>query len=89
MYWSEFFCPPVRGVPHHCAARRTNPREDREAKRMLADIRRGHITGLVFSKLARLARNRRELDEMAEIFQGHDAGLVSNHRHIDTPLRNY
>jgi site-specific DNA recombinase len=28
-----------------------------EAKRMLADIRAGHITGLVFSKLARLARN--------------------------------
>jgi site-specific DNA recombinase len=28
-----------------------------ETKRMLADIRSGQITGLIFSKLARLARN--------------------------------
>ncbi len=28
-----------------------------EAKRMMKDIERGHITGLVFSKLARLSRN--------------------------------
>ena len=34
-----------------------------EAKRMLADIRDGTITGLVFSKLARLARNTKELLE--------------------------
>lgn len=32
-----------------------------EAKRMLVDVRRGHITGLIFSKLARLSRNNREL----------------------------
>jgi site-specific DNA recombinase len=51
---------------------------------MLADIRRGHISGLVFSKLARLARNRRELDEIAEIFQEHDADLVSITDNIDT-----
>jgi len=56
----------------------------REAKRMLEDIRRGHTTGLVFSKLARLARNRRELDEIAEIFQEHDADLVSITDNIDT-----
>jgi len=31
-----------------------------EAKRMMKDIERGHITGLVFSKLARLSRNRCE-----------------------------
>src|SRR5258707_13335186 len=35
--------------------------EHPEAKRMLADIRSGHITGLVFSKIARLARNTKEL----------------------------
>jgi site-specific DNA recombinase len=29
-----------------------------EARRMMKDIERGHITGLVFSKLARLSRNR-------------------------------
>lgn len=28
-----------------------------EAKRMMEDVRRGHIDNLVFSKLARLARN--------------------------------
>ncbi|HYE33232.1 MAG TPA: recombinase family protein [Methylomirabilota bacterium] len=58
--------------------------QHREAQRMIADIRRGHITGLVFSKLARLARNRRELDEIAEIFQEHHADLVSISDNIDT-----
>src|SRR5712692_7810644 len=36
-------------------------REHPEAKRMMADIRCGRIRGLVFSKLARLARNTRDL----------------------------
>src|ERR1700675_2605163 len=36
-------------------------REHPEAKRMIEHITSGHITGLVFSKLARLARNTREL----------------------------
>jgi site-specific DNA recombinase len=40
-----------------------------EAKRMLVDVRRGHITGLIFSKLARLSRNNRELLEFADIFK--------------------
>src|SRR5437870_2068402 len=47
--------------------------EQPEAKRMLADIKTGHITGLIFSKLARLARNTRELLEIADIFQSHGA----------------
>lgn len=55
-----------------------------EAKRMLADIERGHITGLVFSKLARLARNTRELLEMAELFRDAGADLVSLQEAIDT-----
>ncbi|HWN94809.1 MAG TPA: recombinase family protein, partial [Methylomirabilota bacterium] len=55
-----------------------------EAKRMMNDIRRGHITGLAFSKLARLARNRRELDELADFFQQHNADLVSLTDNIDT-----
>src|SRR3954469_13684595 len=37
--------------------------EHPEAKRMLADLRKGHIKALIFSKLARLARNTRELLE--------------------------
>ena len=38
-----------------------------ETKRMLDDIRSGHISGLIFSKLARLARNTKELLEFSEI----------------------
>lgn len=55
-----------------------------EAKRMLADIERGHITGLVFSKLARLARNTRELLDIADIFRSAGADLISLQESIDT-----
>ena len=55
-----------------------------EAKRMIADIRSGHITGLVFSKLARLARSTKELLEFAEIFRHEHADLISLAENIDT-----
>jgi site-specific DNA recombinase len=55
-----------------------------ETKRMLSDIRSGHITGLVFSKLARLARNTKELLEFADIFRKEDADLISLSENIDT-----
>ncbi len=55
-----------------------------EAKRMLADVKRGHITGLVFSKLARLARNTRELLEFAQLFRDAGADLISLQEAIDT-----
>lgn len=55
-----------------------------EAKRMLADIRRGHITGLIFSKLARLARNTKVLLEFADIFRDHGADMISLQETIDT-----
>ncbi|MFM7232840.1 MAG: recombinase family protein [bacterium] len=55
-----------------------------EAKRMLTDIASGRITGLIFSKLARLARNTRELLDFADIFREHDADLISLHEAIDT-----
>lgn len=58
--------------------------EHPEAKRMLADLRRGHISGLIFSKLARLARNTRELLDIADIFRDQDADLVSLGEAIDT-----
>src|SRR5882762_3490067 len=51
--------------------------EHPEAKRMLADLKRGHITGLIFSKLARLARNTKELLEFAELFRINGADMVS------------
>ena len=55
-----------------------------EARRMITDIRSGHITGLIFSKLARLARNTKELLEFADIFQAEEADLVSLQESIDT-----
>src|SRR5579883_508291 len=55
-----------------------------EARRMMKDIERGHITGLVFSKLARLSRNRRELEDFAEFFNKHRADLISLSESIDT-----
>ena len=48
-----------------------------EAKRMMKDVERGHISGLVFSKLARLSRNRRELEDFADYFNQHHADLIS------------
>lgn len=55
-----------------------------EAKRMLADVRDGHITGLIFSKLARLARNTKELLEFSELFRESSADLISLAESIDT-----
>lgn len=55
-----------------------------ECKRMLEDVRGGRISGLIFSKLARLARNTRELLEFSEIFREHGADLVSLQESIDT-----
>jgi site-specific DNA recombinase len=59
-------------------------KEHPEAKRMLNDIRSEHITGIIFSKLARLARNTKELLEFAEYFREHGADLVSITESIDT-----
>jgi site-specific DNA recombinase len=58
--------------------------EHAEAKRMLEHIASGRITGLIFSKLARLARNTRELLDFADIFREHDADLISLQESIDT-----
>lgn len=59
-------------------------KEHPEAKRMLADIKSRHITSLVFSKLARLARNTKELLEFADDFRAVNADMVSLHEAIDT-----
>jgi site-specific DNA recombinase len=55
-----------------------------ETKRMLKDIKSGAISGIIFSKLARLARNTKELLEISEIFRNHDADLISLAEAIDT-----
>ena len=59
-------------------------KEHPEARRMMADIKRRHITGIIFSKLARLARNTKELLEFSEYFRDHQADLVSLQDAIDT-----
>jgi site-specific DNA recombinase len=58
--------------------------EHPEAKRMLADIKRRHISALIFSKLARLARNTKELLDFSDKFAAHGADMVSLHEKIDT-----
>ncbi len=58
--------------------------EHPETKRMRADIESGHITGLIFSKLARLARNTRQLLDFADEFNKYDADLISLQESIDT-----
>jgi len=55
-----------------------------ETERMLRAIKEGQISGLIFSKLARLARNTKELLEISEIFQDHKADLISLQEAIDT-----
>ncbi|TKJ35679.1 MAG: recombinase family protein [Planctomycetes bacterium B3_Pla] len=55
-----------------------------ETQRMLEHIKAGRITGLIFSKLARLARNTRELLEFADIFREYGADLISLQESIDT-----
>ena len=55
-----------------------------ETQKMLEHIKTGHITGLIFSKLARLARNTKELLEFSEIFRENNADLISLQESIDT-----
>jgi site-specific DNA recombinase len=55
-----------------------------ETKRMLKDIKSGVITGIIFSKLARLARNTKELLEFADLFRVAGADLISLGESIDT-----
>lgn len=58
--------------------------EQPETKRMLKDVKSGKISGLIFSKLARLARNTKELLEFAEIFKINNCDLISLAESIDT-----
>ena len=55
-----------------------------QTQEMLHDIKNGLISGLVFSKIARLARNTKELIDIADIFQEYHADLISMDMSIDT-----
>ncbi len=51
---------------------------------MLEDIKSGEIDTLVFSSLSRLARNTKQLLQIADIFQENNSSLVSLKESIDT-----
>ncbi|MCG3165657.1 MAG: hypothetical protein POELPBGB_01425 [Bacteroidia bacterium] len=55
-----------------------------EAKRMFQDVKNKKISGLIFSKLARLARDTKQLLEIADVFQKNNADLISLGEAIDT-----
>jgi DNA invertase Pin-like site-specific DNA recombinase len=55
-----------------------------EARRMVEDVEAGRIDALIFSKLARLARNTRELLDISDHFKACGAALVSLQESIDT-----
>lgn len=55
-----------------------------ETERMLEDVKRQRISALIFSKIARLARNTKELLEISDIFRSCGADLVSLNEAIDT-----
>lgn len=55
-----------------------------EAMRMIEDIQCGRIDGLIFSKIARLARNTVQLLQIAKIFEDQGADLISLEESIDT-----
>src|ERR1043166_9342664 len=74
----------VKEVYHLEAVSGKSVKEHPEAKRMLDHIRAGHIAGLIFSKLARLARNTPELLVFADYFRDHHADLISLQESIDT-----
>ncbi len=48
-----------------------------ECRRMMDDIRAKRITGLIFSALFRLCRNKRELEDFAEFFRANEADMIS------------
>jgi site-specific DNA recombinase len=74
----------VKEVYHLEAVSGKSVMEHPETQRMLSHINSGHISGLIFSKLARLARNTRELLDFADIFREHNADLISLQESIDT-----
>src|SRR5258706_12468286 len=58
----------VKEVYHLEAVSGKSEMDNPEAKRMLKDAQRGHIKDLIFSKLARLQRNKSELLKYSGIF---------------------
>lgn len=74
----------VKEVYHLEAVSGKSVMEHPECQRMLNDVCSGKINALIFSKLARLARNTKELLDFSDIFRDHDADLISLQESIDT-----
>ena len=74
----------IKEVYHLEAVSGKSVMENPETQRMLGHIKSGHISGIIFSKLARLARNTRELLDFSEIFRTYNADLISLQESIDT-----
>src|SRR5215471_14012402 len=83
-YYAESKDWKVKEVYHLEAVSGKSVKDHPETQRMLKDIKSGHISGLIFSKLARLARNTRELLDFADSFREHNADLISLQEAIDT-----
>ena len=83
-YYAESKGWQVKEVYHLEAVSGKSVKEHPQAKRMLDHIKSGHISGLIFSKLARLARNTRELLDFSDYFREHNAELISLAESIDT-----
>lgn len=83
-YYAESKGWQIKEVYHLEAVSGKSVMDHPETQKMLSHIKLGHITGLIFSKLARLARNTRELLDFADIFRQHNADLISLQESIDT-----
>ncbi len=74
----------VKEVYHLEAVNGRSVMDHPETKRMLGHIRSGHVQAVIFSKLARLGRNTRELLDVMEIFREYNVDMVSLQESIDT-----
>jgi len=83
-YYAESKGWKIKEVYHLEAVSGKSVMQHPETQRMLSHIKSGHITGLIFSKLARLARNTKELLDFSEIFREYNADLISLQESIDT-----
>jgi len=83
-YYAESKGWKIKEVYHLEAVSGKSDMQHPETQRMLSHIKSGHITGLIFSKLARLARNTKELLDFSEIFREYNADLISLQESIDT-----
>jgi len=84
LYYAESKSWQVKEIYHLEAVSGKSVMDLPETQKMLGHIKSGHITGLIFSKLARLARNTKELLDFADIFRQYNADLISLQEAIDT-----